>query len=268
VAIVKLAAMFRHNPDEDGSTIPASLERPDPSCEWETIVDPIVGFMAISYNGRISWSFVKYEAPDARYPRRDSQHPVYRMARMSTTRVGHVTCPACGNSCIYPVWGNSDENRCPACWHKGQEVSIIKETDQEFFDLLGDLRDPLEQAVQSVDESTADEFRFPELMLLGRLEPSASVPPGIQGLATSRGLALRMARETSLHDLFDPDLMECRPNEECGLLILPWISTGILDADKAREGWSKTEGCIAQYVKLPWLPKTPQRPRRFGGCRL
>ena len=71
-----------------------------------------------------------------------------------------------------------------------------------------------------------------------------------------------------MSEAFDIDLMESREGSETGLLILPGVVTGVLDADKAREGWSKTEGCLTSSVKLPWLPKAPQRPRRFGGCRL
>ena len=258
--IVSLAAMFRHIPEEDGSTIPASLTRPDPTRDWEVVVDPIIGFLCACYHGKLSWSFIKYEAPSASYPRRDSKGPVYRLARIGTTRVGHLSCPDCGNTCVYPVWGKQEETRCPACGHKGVDISYIKETDSEFFELLGDLKDPLEQAVRN---APAEEFVFPNLLCLGRFDPDPEVRPDLQGLATSRGLALRLAKNTAQNDLFG-DAMD---GDDTGLLLEPGVTAGVLDADKVREGWTKSWGVCTWSVKLPWLPKVT-RTVRFGGARL
>lgn len=261
---VSLAAMFRHDPENDGSTIPASLERQDPTCEWETVVDPIVGFMAVSYMGRVSWCFVKYEAPDIRYLKKDDKSPRIRLASMSTSRVGHVTCPQCGNACVYPVWSKTENMPCPACGHKGVEADLIREGGSEFMSLMGDLKDQLEEAVLGVDQDTADEFRFPDLMLLGHVDPSPSVDPALQGLATSRGLGLKLARESSSQELFGTGMQ----GPDTGLLIRPGVVSGVLDADDARDGWRRTEGVVTSFVKLGWLPKEPARPARFGGARL
>ncbi len=275
---IALAACFRHYP-EDGDTIPASIERQDPTCEWETVVDPIIGFMAILVGSRVKWRFIKYEAPDARYPHRNSKQPVYRLARMATTRVGHIACESCGTFCLYPVWGKPEEMRCPGCGHRGLEIAYVKETSDEFMQLLGNLKEPLEQAVRAVDPATANEFRFPELLVLGRFRPSMGIPCALQAKAASRGLALRLARKTIRDDLFS----SATEGDDTGLLIMPGIVTGVLDAYQARVGWVHSEGVVIETVRLPWLPESrvqqfrvqrplvPQSPiidQKLGGIRL
>lgn len=247
---IALAACFRHNPDKDGDTIPASLTRPDPRRDWDVVVDPIVGFMAVAFKGRLWWSFIRYEAPWCGYPHRNSKHPVYRLARMATTRVGHIACVSCGTFCLYPVWGKPEEMRCPECGHRGLEVAYVKETSDEFMQLLGDLKEPLEQAVKAVEPSTANEFRFPELLVLGRFCPSTGIPCALQAKATSRGLALRLARQTIRDDLFS----SATEGDDTGLLIMPGIVTGVLDVYQARTGWVHSEGVLIETVRLPWLP--------------
>lgn len=251
---IALAACFRHNP-EDGATIPASLTRPDPCRDWDVVVDPIVGFMAVAFMGCVRWSFIRYEAPWAGYPHRNSRKPVYRIARMATTRVGHIACESCGTFCLYPIWGKPEEMRCPECGHRGLEVAYVKETSDEFMQLLGDLKEPLEQAVRTVDPATANEFRFPELLVLGRFCPSTGIPCDLQEKAASRGLALRLARKTVRDDLFS----SATEGDDTGLLIMPGIVTGVLDAYQARAGWVHSEGTLIETVRLPWLPKSPAR---------
>lgn len=263
MAKIALACTFRHYED-DGDTIPASLTRQDPVCEWETVVDPIIGFMAVLHLGRVSWSFIKYEAPDERH-QKGSKTPIRKMARFSTARVGYLTCPECRAKTLYPVWGSPDKTRCPECGKKGVSIDYVKETSPEFFKLLGELKEPLEDAVRSVDPDTANEFHFPNLMLLGRLDPSENVLPALQGKAAERGLTLRLASETDPDDLFGDDRMA---GDDTGLLIEPGIFIGSLDEKQAREGWSFEQGLLQEYVKLPWLPQTPVSHRRFGGARL
>ena len=262
--LVKLAACFSYHHKGEEELIPASIEHPDPLCEWETVVYPIIGFMAISYLNRISWSFIKYEAPDGRYKTRWSEVPTFTLSRIGTTRVGHVSCPACGNSCLLPVWGRPMDVRCPVCGHKGQYVSFVKAGSGEFFELLGELKAPLEKAVKSVNEKTAKQFRFPNLLLQGNVFPSSSVNPVFQRQAARIGFSLRIGTESSTDELFSPAM----GGPGTALFLEPGIVTGVLDADRAREGWVWQQGVVTQSVRLPWLPKPPLRPKRFEGVRL
>ena len=259
---IAVAAVFRHHP-EDGDTIPASLEEPDPRDPGDTLTRPIIGFMAIGRAGRISWSFIKYEAPEIKWRKPP------KMARFSTTRVGHVSCPTCGNSCVYPVWGKPENMQCPACWQRGVSVSYIKENSDEFFEMLGDLRGPLEDAVREVEANPdgAEEFRYPDFLLLGHLAPSTGVLPQLQGKAAERGMTLRLGREATMEELSSPAMNPCPGPYDTGLLIMPGVTSGVLDEDKAREGWCVAEGCVSSSVKLPWLPKDPPKVRAYGGAR-
>lgn len=256
---IAVAAMFRHKPDEDGMAIPASVEVEHPKYRGETFCHPIIGFMAVKpEGGRTVWCFMKYEAPFYM-----ATGPV-KIARFSTTRVGHVGCPHCGNSCLYPVWGRPGNFPCPACWSKGVDIAYVKETSEEFDQLLGELRQPLEEAVDSVDLETAEEFRYPELMLLGRLEPSMGVDPLMQGKAAETGRTLRLGREATVEELMSTDM----DGDDTGLLLMPGVTSGVLDLERVREGWNVTEGIVYSSVKLPFLKPEPPKPRRFGGARL
>lgn len=242
---VAIAATFRHWPEEDGPAIPASIKREHPLCWWETIVDPIIGFLAMSYNDRIFWRFIKYEAPEVRRLRLGQQELTIKPAYFSTTKVGHVTCPACGNSCMYPVSGEQEECRCPACGHKGQEISYIHETDDEFSDMLGDLRQPLEDVIRNMDTVTASEFRFPNLLIKGQFTPSASIKPALQKWAAKSGSTLRLATETSFEDL-----KACKmAGNDIQLFIESGIVSGVLDAELVKNGWKNTEGIVQSYVE-------------------
>lgn len=253
--LISIAAQFRFEPESDDElTIPGSIEEADPLNPFDTIVRPIVGYMAVLYRGRVSWAFMRYDAPMF------SRHG-NRMINFSTTRVAHLSCRECGGETLYPVWGKEDKIPCPRCGKRAVNSSPVKEGSPEFLSIMGpQIETELRNAVLSV---SADEFRFPSVYLLGHLDPSEKADARIQGKAIASGRTVRFATESSVDDL----LSEKMKGDGTGLLIDPAVVTGTLDADDARKGWTLTEGIVTSTIRMPWLPKPQPRVEHYGGCR-
>ena len=230
-------------------------------------MDPIVRFMGLLLpNGKIGWRFIKYDAPDNRFPRRDSKVPVSRPAVISTTRVAHLTCRECGWTGIYPAWGKPESVPCPACPSRGCEVEYIKEGGSEFFSLMGDLKQKIEDCLHSADPSGAGlpEFSCPDVVAVGNVDPDPDVPDEYHRYSQDVGWTVRSLRHMTAKDLLGGAI----DYDGAGLQLLPGLTMGVLDADEAREGWSRSEGVLTQRVKLPWLPKIRRACPSFHGCRI
>lgn len=254
-----IACAFRHRPEEDGHAIPASsvVQREDQE-EYarnanpdRPAIMPIIGYMGYTRDGsRMLWSFVKYEAPQ-------QWHSSYgfssRGANLATTNVGNLQCDNCGFSGPYPTKG--DRMRCPYCGRGGVHVSPIKVPSEEFDAMLGDLRDPIEQAAKNAySDAGAPSFRFPSVLLGGsEVDPSPAVPPEIQGAAQSMGYGLKPLEEVDSLKV----LQEMDPGRSF-LSIVPGVSAGTMEDAEAAAGKSWQRGILNSWVKL-FVPKDPPK---------
>lgn len=256
---VAIAATFRHRPEQDGSLIPASrIER---AGVFAGHVVPAIGYVvAIVEGGKPFWSFGKYEAMELNRPPK----PV-RPANFATCRVDWVKCPECGANAPFPAPGKNDrmKGKCPFCGSSSAIRTPVKEDSDQFRRMLGDLADPLLQEAEAalrgdgeyagLDGVPPDECEgpFPRLLIGapdGAMEPDPAVPPAIQGLAQAKGRVLRLVGGMTAGEL---------PSTSTGPMdwsIVPEIRACILDDDVVRAGWTRVDGLLTQYVRLP-LPR-------------
>jgi hypothetical protein len=256
---VGVAAQFRHIPDEDGNFIPAStiLE----SGPRKGGVAPIIGYLAYSFGGEIRWSFLKYEAPESYAPGEKGRS---RKGQIATTRVAHLRChnPQCEFEGPYPVKGDARDIKCPECG-KDVESRIIKENSDEFFEMVGDLREGLEKAAVAAENSDL-QFEYPEVLVVARnIDLSASIPPDLVAHITKQpGFGAKPIREVEGFE----ELLSLQDSDPC-LLLVPGIASGFLDAEEAKKGWSQGWPVFGSWARL-WLPERKHRgPMRFAQIR-
>lgn len=266
---IGLACCFRHHPETDGETIIQGStveERPDMD-EWAKHASPDcppifprIGYLA-AYNGKSTrWSFVKYEAPQQWDQKSGFKS---KGAYVGTCSVGTVTCQ-CGWTGYYPLKGGAGETMtCPWCGRKGAEANHVRIPSEEFDAMLGDLRDPLEQAAKAAfDEGTA-EFSYPQILLGGPdVVPSGNVPPAIQGKA-------QVEAHVNLKPLEDVEnVFELRKFRRGSvfLAIVPGITSGVMDEEEVRNGRSIVRGACMYWTKVR-LPDAPSAGFGFGTCK-
>lgn len=267
---IGIAAAFRHHPAEDGETvIQASTvtERPDME-EWEKHASPEcppifprIGFLA-AYNGKaVRWSFIKYEAPQ-QWPKESGFRS--KGAFIGTCSVGKVICQGCGWSGVYPVKGSAGEPMvCPWCGEKGAKVDPIHIPSDDFDAMLGDLRDPLENAAKAAFDEGVTPFEYPKVLLGGvGVVPSGNVPPAIQGKAqVEKGVNLRPLEEVD-------NVFELRKYRRgtVFLAIVPGVTSGVMDENEVRNGKSVVRGACMYHTKVR-LPDPAPSGFSFGTCR-
>lgn len=254
-----MAVQFRHSPEEDGSFIPAStiLE----SGPREGGVAPILGYLAYSFGGEVRWGFVKYEAPET-YGPHEKGHS--RKGQIATTRVANLRCrnPECGFEGPYPVKGDGRDACCPCCG-KGVEATLIKENSEEFFQMMGDLRQGLEQAAIAAECSDV-EFEPPEVLVAAR---GLDISSGIPATAAAAIAAQPEFGAKSIREVEDFSEMLGYQNSDPCLLLVPGIASGYLDSEEVKKGWSRSFPVFQWWMRL-WLPERKQRgPMRFHQVR-
>jgi hypothetical protein len=241
---IGIAAAFRHNLEEDGKTIPASRGVEVDYHGYDYYVLPIIGYIAYTVDGKtVNWSFMKYECAEVWHNCNRGNRP----AQIATTRVGKITCPKCGSTIPYPIRKDTSKTRCPYCGSYNLQVEPIKENSQEFLDMVGDLKDPLEQAAK-VALKTGNDFAFPDLLVAGRnleTEKPASIPSEIFESAVNAGYGLRYMDSVPLNELNDI--------EDINFHIIPGIYSGCLDSKKAN-GVFRQVNSIEEYISL-YIPK-------------
>lgn len=253
---VGVAAAFRHNPDEDGLLIPASTLITEGRQKDQVM--PILGYLAYRVNGQTLWSFIKYEAPDSRWPQ--EKRPSTR-GQVATARVANCRCPQCGFAAVMPLCGDGGRMRCLECGASGLEVQPIKENSDEFLQMLGDLHDPLEAAAAAAENSDV-EFDFPQVLVTAKgIGVSAAVPAQYAGAISGAGFGVKDIVEVSsfqeMLDLWD---------KEPALSITPDITSGWVDVDAARKGISQSWPVFRHWLKL-WMPERKHGPIPFRTIR-
>ena len=266
---IGIACCFRHRPEEDGpSTIPAStvavredMDEYARHCSPERpLIFPSIGYLGYTLDGqKMFWSFVKYEAPQQWHASYGYQS---RGANIATCSVANLHCDQCGWSGVFPTKGGKDGSQiCPWCGRRGAHSSPIKVPGDQFDEMLGDLRGPIEEAAKAAFADPAlPEFAYPQLLVGGRIDPLGDVPPAIQGAAQAAGYGLRTAASCTLKDLQEMD------PESSFLAIVPGVTSGVVDEESAKAGKSWTEGVCQYWLKL-YVPDRPKVGFSFASVR-
>ena len=251
---------------EDGSeeeeitlkAIPASEQIRDvpPEHPLYNSILPIIGYLCF-YNDSMKkpfWRFMEYRA-SVLYS--DEEKAAGKMkdlpARIGTTTVANLYCHNCGTGSPFPIWGKGISS-CPFCGARtGVEANIIKEGSPEFFSMVAELKDPIEEAARNASAGDTP-FEFPPLLLCAsNVAPSASprIPPALQGAAQEKGLSFVTMDEISMDEL--------KMVQDPSLQLVPEITSGVMDSEALRAGKGWGTGCIRYFAKAN-LPQVRQKP--------
>lgn len=250
---VGISCAFRHDPAK-GKLIPAATLVEEPNSPYYGKVLPLIGWCCVATeSGKTFWSAVKYDSPWV-WPKGSINEGLSHGAWIGTTRLAQFDCPVCHSKEKFLAGGGGKKHRdrCPRCGSDRVDSELIKDGSAEFMSMLGDLKGPLESlAVGALKDPASEPFRFPDVVAGGKnLEPDATLPPEILGIAQSRGRGLK-----SLYNMKDVD--ELRNIEEWDMSLLPEPTYGVADYEDVRNGIEWTTGLVTSRLK-PWLP--PAKP--------